>query len=578
MELPSAPVELAPPTRPIGNRQPAIGNSRGAFAAVILIAAFLFFSLILPVGTVVRAAFTNADGSFTLAHMGGLFTTGVLREAFFNSLFVAAMAALGASVIALPLAYLTSRFSFRGAGLAYTLGVLPLVMPPFVGAVAMQTIWGKNGTVNLLLKEWLGVRVPFLEGLGGVIFVEALHYFPFILINVSTALASLDGAMEEAAMNLGAKGFRLFRRVVLPLVLPGYAAGALLVFVKVFDDLGTPLMLDEKLLLAPQAYLRITNVGVDDPLGYVISAALVALSLAALWLSQRVLRGRDYATAQRGGSGVARFPLRGWRAVAAYAWVILTLLVVLSPHLGLLLMSFAKVWSFTVLPDPWTAGHYATVLEDAPQLLSNTLFYCGIAAGADALLAAVIAYLMLRTNAPGRGLLDFLASASLAVPGVVLGIGYLRMFKGVDVPWTQTAVLSTWLAITLAFSVRRLPYALRSCVAALQQVHPSMEEAAQNLGASRPRALRRVVIPLMLGGIVAGGVTAFVTAAVELSVVIVLISSAAQAPVALGIYNYFQSATGRGPGAALGMIAVLIVALGTWLSQRLLRGRGALRE
>ena len=412
---------------------------------------------------------------------------------------MAVAASLGASVIALPLAYLTSRFRFRGSGLVYTLGVLPLVMPPFVGAVAMQSIWGKNGAINLLLKEWLGFRVPFLEGLGGVIFVEALHYFPFILINVSAALASLDGAMEEAAMNLGAKGFRLFRRVVLPLVLPGYAAGALLVFVKVFDDLGTPLMLDEKILLAPQAYLRITNVGVDDPLGYVISVALVALSLVALWLSQRVLAGRDYSTAQRGGAGVARFVLlRGWRAAAAYLWVTLTLLVVLSPHLGLLLMSFAKVWSFTILPDPWTLSHYATVVQDAPELLGNTLLYCGIAAGVDALLGAGIAYLMLRTEAPGRRVLDFLAAASLAVPGVVLGIGYLRMFKGVRTcHLPETAVLSTWLAITLAFTVRRL--ALR--VAFVRGSPPA--------GSSRPwrkprktsvppvpRALRRIVLPL----------------------------------------------------------------------------------
>lgn len=138
-----------------------------------------------------------------------------------------------------------------------------------------------------------------MEGLNGVIFVEALHYFPFILMNLVVALRNIDGAMEEAAFNLGARGFRLFRRVIFPLALPGYVAGASLVFVKVFDDLGTPLVLGTTNMLAPQAYLRITQVGLEDPLGYVISVIMIAFSILALWLSARVLKGRDYSTLQR---------------------------------------------------------------------------------------------------------------------------------------------------------------------------------------------------------------------------------------------------------------------------------------
>ncbi len=551
---------------------------RGPAVAAIAIAAFIVAGLFVPVFAVVKSAFTDSDGSLTLGHVASLFTVSLLRESFWNSLFVAVLASLGASVIALPLAYLTARFQFRGGALVRTLGILPLVMPPFVGAVAMQLIFGKNGSVNLLCREWLGFRLPLMDGLGGVIFVQSLHYFPFILLNVSAALANLDGAMEEAAENLGATGFRLFRRIVLPLILPGYLAGVLLVFIKVFDDLGTPLVLGVTNMLAPQAYLRITSVGVDDPLGYVISLALVAISLGALWLSNRATSGGDFATAQRGGTGGARRPLRGWRAMLAYTWVVGTLFLVLSPHVALVFMSFAKVWSFSVLPDSWTGAHYLTVLGDSPRLLWNTLLFCGIAATIDALLGAGIAYLMLRTALPGRKALDFLASASLAVPGVVLGIGYLRVFKGANVPFTETAVLSTWMAITLAFTMRRLPYALRSCVASLQQIHPSLEEAAENLGAPRGRVIRRILLPLMLGGIVAGFITAFVTAAVELSVTIVLLASSAQAPIALGIYFYFQGMTGRGPGAALGVVAVVIVALGTFASQRMMRGRGALRE
>ncbi len=181
-----------------------------------------------------------------------------------------------------------------------------------------------------------------MEGLTGVIFVESLHYFPFILMNLIVALRAIDGAMEESAQNLGAKGWRLFSRVVFPLALPGYVAGASLVFVKVFDDLGTPLVLGQTNMLAPQAYLRITQVGLEDPLGYVISVIMIAFSILALWLSTRVMKGRDYSTLQKGGAGIARRRLSRGEAWLAYAAVVLVLLVVLSPHLGLLLLSFAR--------------------------------------------------------------------------------------------------------------------------------------------------------------------------------------------------------------------------------------------
>ena len=210
----------------------------------------------------------------------------------------------------MPLAYITVRFQFRGALLIQTLGVLPLIMPPFVGAVAMQLIFGRSGSVNLLLDDAFGTTLPIMQGLTGVIFVETLHYFPFILMNLIVALRAIDGAMEEAALNLGARGWRLFARVVFPLAMPGYLAGAALVFVKVFDDLGTPLVLGQTNLLAPQAYLRITQVGLEDPLGYVISVIMIAFSILALWLSVRVMKGKDYSTLQKGGAGIARRRLK----------------------------------------------------------------------------------------------------------------------------------------------------------------------------------------------------------------------------------------------------------------------------
>jgi len=541
----------------------------GPVLVALLVFGFLLLFLAVPVGTVFHSAFVNADGSFTTGHFGAFFNQPLMREAFFNSLYVAGWSALIASLIAVPLAYFTVRFDFRGALLIQTLGVLPLIMPPFVGAVAMQLIFGRSGSVNLLLNDWFGFTIPFMEGLNGVIFVEAIHYFPFILMNLVVALRNIDGAMEEAAFNLGSRGFRLFRRVIFPLALPGYVAGASLVFVKVFDDLGTPLVLGTTNMLAPQAYLRITQVGLEDPLGYVISVIMVGFSILALWLSARVLKGRDYSTLQKGGNSIQKRKLGPTESVLAYGWIILVLLLVLSPHIGVLLLSLASVWSYAPLPDGYTLAHYYAVFSESQGMIANTLLYCGLAAGIDVILGTAIAYLMLRTRLPARQWLDFLASAALAIPGIVLAIGFLRTFRGIELPGTGTMLTSSWIIIMLAYSVRRLPYALRSCVAALQQIHVSLEEAAQSLGATRMSTIRRVVVPLMAGGMLAGFVTSFVTAAVELSATIMLVTKDSQAPMSYGIYLYMQSAAGRGPGAALGVLAVVAVGIGTYVSHLL---------
>ncbi|THT99336.1 iron ABC transporter permease [Lampropedia puyangensis] len=539
---------------------------KGLALVALLVLAFLTLFLVIPVAAVFYTAFVNNDGTPTLGHFSAFLQQPLLKEAFFNSLYVALMSTLVSSLIAVPLAYFTVRFRFKGALLIQTLGILPLIMPPFVGAVAMQLIFGRAGSVNLLLDQHFGFTIPVMEGLNGIIFVESLHYFPFILMNLTMALRNIDGAMEEAAVNLGAKGWRLFWRVIFPLGLPGYIAGASLVFVKVFDDLGTPLVMGVTNMLAPQAYLRITQVGLDDPLGYVISVIMIAFSILALWLSARVMKGRDYSTLQKGGSSIQQRTLSKWQSIGAYVWIALVLLLVLTPHIGVLLLSFATVWSYAPLPDAYTLAHYAAVFDESKGMIGNTLLYCGLAAGLDVILGTAIAYIMLRSSLRARQWLDWIASAALAVPGIVLAIGYMRTFRDVNIPFTDIGITSTWLLIMIAYAVRRLPYALRSCVAALQQVHISLEEAAASVGANRIRTIQRVVVPLMAGGILAGFVTSFITAAVELSATIMLVTRDSDAPMSYGIYLYMQSASGRGPGAALGVLAVVAVAIGTYVS------------
>ncbi len=556
-----------------------MGAHWGQRGVALIIATFLLLFLVIPVLQVVFVAFQNqATGGFTLVNFQDFFNTSLFRESFWNSLYVAAVSVVLATIFALPLAYFTSRFDFRGAIIVQTLGIIPLIMPPFVGAVALQLLFGSNGSVNLLLDEWFGINIPFMEGLNGVIFVESIHYFPFILINLSASLNNIDRAMEESAQNLGSSGFRLFRRIVFPLAMPGYVAGASLVFIKVFDDLGTPLLLNVNNMLAPQAYLRISSIGIDDPMGYVISVFLVVFSLLALWVAALALRGKDYSTVQRGGGGLAKRAMRPWERVFAYGIIVLILVLVLSPHLGLTLLSFGTIWSYSVLPDGYTTAHYVEVFADSPQFITNTLLYASLAGLIDITIGTAIAYIVLRTKLAGRHWLDYTAMAALAVPGVVLGIGYLRTYFGVSLPWSGQPLASWWVVLVIALSVRRLPYALRACTAALQQLSESLEEAAENLGAGKLSTVRRIVLPLMIGGIVAGFITSFATAAVELSATIMLVSVESDAPLAYGLYIFMQSAAGRGPGAALGIIAVLIVGAATYFSHRVIergqRSRG----
>lgn len=549
-------------------------GSPGQAVLFLALLALLAVFILWPLLRVLAVAVSGPDG-FTLAHFRSFFARALFLEATLNTLLAGVAAVALGSLVALPLAVLLARYDFTGRGLVQTLAVLPLVIPPFVGAIAFQQILGRSGLVNLLLLDTLGTSIPFMEGLGGVVLVQTLHYFPFILVNTATALQSIDPTSEEAAQTLGCHGWRLLRRVTLPLALPGYVAGALLAFIRVIDDLGTPLMLNYTKLLAPQAYLRVTTVGMNDVDGYVICVILVGLSVGALWAAKAFLGRAEWASLARGPERVPR-ALAGRRAVVAWLVAGPLLALALLPHAGIVVLSFSRVWSFSYLPTRWTLDNYGEILVRTPHFVWNTLRYALLAAGIDVVLGALIAWLLLRGRVPGRGALDVIATLPLAVPGVVLAIGYLRVFHGWDLPGVGKPLTALWMVLVVVYAVRRLPYTVRAAYATLQQLHVSMEESAQSLGAPPARTFRRITLPLMTRGLVAGGLIAFITSAVELSSTILLVPRIELGPLSYGIYVYMQSAVGRGPGAALGVVAIVLVAAGTWLINRIgARGTGA---
>jgi iron(III) transport system permease protein len=535
---------------------------------LLLLTGFILYSLL----QVLFVAVTDGHG-LTLRHLRNFFDRPLFREALVNGLAAGGLAVVFGSLLGVPLAYFSVRYQFRGKLVLQTLGVLPLVIPPF-GAVALQLILGRSGMLNLLLLRWFGTSVPWMERLTGVILVQTLHYFPFIILNTAVSLANIDPSPEEMAQNLGSHGWRLFRRITVPLMLPGYVAGCLLTFIRVIDDLGTPLMLNYTKLLAPQAYLRITTIGIDDVDGYVVCLVLVVLSLASLWAARKYLGLSEYATVQRGTTGAEiGKPIRGVKLAVILLISTAMLGISLLPHLGILLLSLSRIWSFSLLPTVYTLGNYEEILFRTPHFVRNTLVYALLAAGVDMILGAIIAWLLLRGRIFGRNLLDAIATMPLAVPGVVLAVGYLRVFQGWEFPGLGGPLTGSWVILVIAYSMRRLPYTVRACYATLQQIHVSLEEAAQNLGANQARTFWGVILPLIVGGLVAGGLISFMTSAVELSSTIMLVPRIELGPIAYGIYVYMQSAVGRAPGAALGVVAILLVGLCTYLTNRIFAGR-----
>ncbi len=536
-------------------------------ALLLVLTAFILY----PVLRVLWISVSDDQSNFTLIHFGNFFRRPLFREALWNTLWSGALVVIFSAILALPLAYVLARYEFRGKLLLQTAATLPLVIPPFVGAVALQLILGRSGMVNLLLMDWFDISIPFMEGLTGVVIVQTLHFFPFILLNTVVSLSNIDASLEEMAQNLGCHGLRLFRRVTLPLMLPGFIAGSLLTFIRAIDDLGTPLMLNQKNLLAPQAYLRITTIGMDDVDGYVVCVVLVVLSMVTLLAARKYLSLAEYATVQRAAPVARR--LQGKNLAIVWFVIALTLGISLLPHIGIVMLSFAKVWSFSLLPSSYTLGHYEEILFRVPHFVINTLIYTLLAAGLDIILGAAIAFLLLRTGVPGRNFLDAVATMPLAIPGVVLAVGYLRVFHGWDFPGLGAPLTSSWVILVIAYTMRRLPYTVRACYAALQQVHISLEESAQNLGANRLCTFIKITLPMIGGGLVAGGLIAFVTSCVELASTIMLVPRIELGPISYGIYLYMQSPLGRGAGAALGVVAILLVSLGTYLTHRVFGGR-----
>ncbi|MEI8292896.1 MAG: iron ABC transporter permease [bacterium] len=542
-----------------------------SFSKIVFFATTVFFALFFlwPIAETLRGAFIGSDGKFTIDYIAEVFRNPLYVEGLWNSLQMGVWSTLLAALIAIPLAWLSDRFLFPAKSLLGALALVPMIMPPFVGAIGIKQILGQQGALNALLEatgllspnhpiDWLG------EGrIWGVIVLNALHLYPILYLNVLAALANVDPAMEEAAENLGCTGFRKFCRITLPLVMPGIFAGGTIVFIWSFTELGVPLMFDFTRVTSVQIFYGIKDIG-GNPFPFALVVVLLC-STVILYAVGKLLLGRDshamMAKATSLGGPRRIGPVAGLLCAGLFGLV--TFLAVL-PHIGVVLVAFSKDWYQTILPSGWTLSHFEAALGHNLTLpsIQNSLKYAGLATALDLVLGVAIAYVVVRTRLAGRQILDAMAMLPLAVPGLVLAFGYLAMTQEGKPFAFLNPTIDPLLILVIAYSVRRLPYVARSAAAGFQQTSVTLEEAAQNLGCTPLRTLWKITIPLIAANLLAGGLLAFSFAMLEVSDSLVLAQKQQDFPITKAIYELYQLlGEGRFVASALGVWAMAFLAV-----------------
>jgi len=566
----------------------AAGVSKKAATIILwLTGSFLAVFLLWPVFESVMGAFVNPMGRASLAYLMEVFRNPIYLEGLWNAVLMGVGSTAVALAIALPLAWVGNRYEFPLKGLLTGLILAPMVLPPFVGAIGIRAVFGQMGALNALLQA-LGAPGAGIDWLGkgrfaGIVALNGLHLYPILYLNAAAALANIDPALEEAAENLGCTGWRKFRRVTLPLMMPGIFAGGSIVFIWAFTELGTPLMFNFTRILPVQIFTGMKELA-GNGMPFALVVVMLAAAMGMYWLTRFLLGRAPVPVAGRATVGSAHARLRGakgWLCAALFGAVAA---VALLPHAAVVLLSFAGDWYGTVLPTGWTLGHYREALGHSMTIpaIGNSVRYSGLATMLDVALGVGIAWVLTRRRAEmkaGAAVLDVLTMLPLAVPGLVLAFGYIALSQ----PGRPLAALNPGLhdptiLLVVAYAIRRLPYMVRSVVAGLEQTSVTFEEAAQSVGATSWRALRRITLPLISGNVLAGMLMAFAFAMLEVSDSLVLAQRSTDYPITKAIYELFQLlGEGRFLACALGVWAMLFLALAIGMASRILGARmGAL--
>lgn len=545
-------------------------NRTLAYSLTAFVCLFFGVFFLYPAAMVMKKAFYLEGEGLTLSFVAEVFKNPVYVEGLWNAFALGVASTLASLLIAFPLALIGHRYLFPFKKSLAALILIPLVLPPFVGAVGIKQILGIQGSLNAFLVhlgivdaampiDWLG------EGrFWGIVAMNALHLYPILYMNIAASLSNIDPAMEQAAQNLGCPPWRRFLRITLPLTTPGIFAGGAIVFIWSFTELGVPLVFDYTRVAPVQVYDGIKDLG-SNPFPYALVAIMLVVSTTVFILSKAVLGRSKLGTAPRPkGKNIEVRPRFG-KAWLCTLFFFAVFFISSLPHAGVVILSMSQDWYATVLPEAWTAAHYQEALSHPLVVpsIKNSLLYSSGATLIDLILGVAIAWVIVRSTIRGRAILDALVMLPLAVPGLVLAFGYLALSQdGQDFHFLVGADGNPMWLLIIAYAVRRLPYVVRAAVAGLQQANIALEEAARSLGASPARTLRRISLPLLGPNLIAGGILAFAFAMLEVSDSLILAQQAEHFPITKAIYSLISMlGNGYELASALGVWAMVFLGI-----------------
>ncbi|WP_448577267.1 ABC transporter permease [Thermosphaera sp.] len=512
---------------------------------------------------------------------------GVDYGSLLNSLLVSAIVTLIATVLGVIVAFALARYDFRGKMLLRILAMVPLFVTPFVNSYVIRLLWGEGGPISQLVKYFTGYTLR-VEGLAGVTISQIMTFYPIVYLNAYASFLNVDPSTEEQAENLGAKGLKLFLNVTLPLALPGIVAGSIIVFIFSLEDLAAPIVFNYKNLISYQIYDGIINArGAVSPEKAALGLILLFISLTGFLAIRNYVGMRSYAMISRGGRWQKREHKLGvLGSIAVYLGIFPLILFTAFPQIGVVLMSFNILQPYVkieagqvqglVLQLPSSLDELTTYMSKAltdPNILNylkNTFVYASISVVLAVFIAISVGYSVSRLKIKWlSNLLDSLATAPLAIPGLVVALGYYILFSFIgELNPSLLGFLhpanpgfQAWIVFIIAFSVRRLPYVVRSVFAGFQQVHENLEEAAMNLGASRMKVVFGVIFPFIIGYVLSGALLGFIYMSTEVSTSITFGGiNENQAPLTYYMRQYYSGGAGVGPQvtAAMGTILILL--------------------
>ena len=518
--------------------------------AVVLIWGAVALFVLYPLGRLLLLTFWN--GGPSLDAVRGLLGDWTHRAALVNSLLLAALVGIAGTALGFAFALLAVRANLpRWFGRALDAVVLlPLISPPFTAAIALIFALGPRGLISYHV---FGLTRVNIYGLGGTLLSETLTYFPIAYLTLKAVLANVDANLEDSAFSLGARRWRVFRTVTLPLTTPGVANAFLLVSAASLADFATPLILGGTRfpVLPTQAFLQIT--GLYDMRG---GAALCFLLLVP---ALAVFAGQRWFTERRGGSFVTVTGKVGaaTRVKSLSPAAVLGLAVVCGLVIALVLVCYLLIFAASIVrglgaDNSLSLAHYGHVFSGGLKAVRDTLIVAVICMPVGGLFAVVLGFLVSRTRFPGRRALEFAAMMNYALPGTIVGIAYLVAFNDPPLALTGTAFI-----LVVCYVFRYSLAGTRATSAVLAQIDPSIEEASASLGARRDVTFRRVVLPLIRPALLAGMTVLFIRAMTAISATIFLVSlswSLVTVRILEGITNLEL-----GQASAFSMLVILLV-------------------